>query len=191
MAIPCHTPILWIFRASDMPLCQTYLIAILCATKYYIPLKNMVKGRTDHGRTGRGGHGLCRVSSGPAMPHPSMHRRRAIPKWPYVCFWGGPPAEQAPAGVFYPFGHLTPYAYGTDRSRLATLPPTLHFKRPWISKTDRSIKIKEYRILAQQLKLFYSYLSDIVFEVRISSLCKLFFFVKSCLCMPVRIESIS
>jgi hypothetical protein len=30
---------------------------------------------------------------------------------PYGCFWGGPPAERA--AVFYPFGHPTPYVYGS------------------------------------------------------------------------------
>jgi hypothetical protein len=32
------------------------------------------------------------------------------PKWPEGCVRGGPPTGQ-PAGVFYPFGHSTPYGY--------------------------------------------------------------------------------
>jgi hypothetical protein len=55
------------------------------------------------GSMARGGHGLPKFSTGPAMPYPSTPCGRATleTKW----------QNERPAGVFYPFGHPTPYAY--------------------------------------------------------------------------------
>jgi hypothetical protein len=53
-----------------------------------------------------GGHGLPKVSLGPAMPYPSTSCGRETPEkalWPFQG-WAG-----QHAAVFYPLGHPTPY----------------------------------------------------------------------------------
>jgi hypothetical protein len=58
---------------------------------------NLGSGKSyRHGRMGRGGHRLPKVSHMPVMPDPSTPCGRATPE----------------TAVFYPFGHPTPYAYG-------------------------------------------------------------------------------
>jgi hypothetical protein len=60
----------------------------------------------------KGGHGLSKVSPGPAMPYPSTPCRLATPEtalWPFQ--WWPAPQGGRPAAVFYPFGYPTPYAY--------------------------------------------------------------------------------
>jgi hypothetical protein len=52
-----------------------------------------------HSRMARGGHGLPKVSPGPAIPYPSMPYR----------FRAGPSAGRVACS--YPFGHPTSYAY--------------------------------------------------------------------------------
>jgi hypothetical protein len=65
----------------------------------------------NHGCMARGGHGLPKASSGPAMPYPSMPRRQAIPETHYDHFMGG--LSQGGFAVnFNPFRHPTPYTYG-------------------------------------------------------------------------------
>jgi hypothetical protein len=44
-----------------------------------------------HGRMARGGHGLPKVSVGPAMPYPSMPCGQATPEMSLRLFQGGPP----------------------------------------------------------------------------------------------------
>jgi hypothetical protein len=51
-----------------------------------------------HGRMARGGHGLPKVSLGPAMSYLSTPCGRATP--------------ETVLQVFYTFGYPTPYAYG-------------------------------------------------------------------------------
>jgi hypothetical protein len=64
---------------------------------------------SDHGRTARSGHGLPKVSPGPAILYSSMPCGRATPG--VARMQGG-----QPAGVFYPLGHPTPYAYASDEN---------------------------------------------------------------------------
>jgi hypothetical protein len=66
----------------------------------------------------RGGHGLPKVSPGPAMPDPSTPWGRATPEKPLRPFKGvALPQGGRPAAVFFPFGHPTSYACddGGDR----------------------------------------------------------------------------
>jgi hypothetical protein len=75
-----------------------------------------------HGCMARGDHGLPKVSPGPAMPDRSMPCGWATPETapgPYGCFRDGP--QSRPAAVFYPLGHLTPYAVARCRGLEATL----------------------------------------------------------------------
>jgi hypothetical protein len=60
----------------------------------------------------RGGHGLPKLSLGPAIPYPSTPCRRASLETALQLFQGWP-AHRAglPVAVFYPLGHPTPYAY--------------------------------------------------------------------------------
>jgi hypothetical protein len=60
-----------------------------------------ISNTLTHGRTARGGHGLPKVSSRPAMPSTPWGRASGM-----ACLEGGPPAA-----VVYPFGHPTLYAY--------------------------------------------------------------------------------
>jgi hypothetical protein len=55
----------------------------------------------NHGRMARGGHGIPKVSPGPAMPDPSTPCGQT--------FRGGSPAGRVACGRLLPFG--TPYAY--------------------------------------------------------------------------------
>jgi hypothetical protein len=70
--------------------------------------------RVTHRRTARGGHGLPKVSLGPANPY-----------FYFPCRGGGGtpgvahPTSGWPAVVFYPFGLPTPYAYGVTQSQLS------------------------------------------------------------------------
>jgi hypothetical protein len=62
----------------------------------------------------RGGHGLPKVSPGPALPNPSrlyaLHAGHPRNSLTAVSRMARAPGGR-PAAVFYPFGHLTPYAY--------------------------------------------------------------------------------
>jgi hypothetical protein len=55
----------------------------------------------------RGGHGLPKVSLGPAMLYPSMPCG-----WPYDNFRDGRQHSGQPATIFYPLGYPMPYASG-------------------------------------------------------------------------------
>jgi hypothetical protein len=59
----------------------------------------------------RGGHGLPKVSLGPAMPYQSALYRWPPWKQPYSCFIGGRPQDRRPAAVFYSLGHPMPHVY--------------------------------------------------------------------------------
>jgi hypothetical protein len=74
----------------------------------------------------RGGHGLPKVSHGPAMPNPSTPFGRATPEIALRSVSGVThPQGGQPAAVFYPFGHPTPYAYERDRdTRMRNWPKT-------------------------------------------------------------------
>jgi hypothetical protein len=54
----------------------------------------------------RVGHALPKVSLGPAIPYPSTPCRRATPE---TALWS--------VAVFYPLGHLMPYAYDEECQR--------------------------------------------------------------------------
>jgi hypothetical protein len=63
---------------------------------------------------GRGGHGLPKVSPGPAMPYPFTPCRRVTPETTLQPFQGWPARRGGwPAVVFYTFGRPTPYPYGS------------------------------------------------------------------------------
>jgi hypothetical protein len=61
-------------------------------------------GADRHGHMARGGHGLYKVSPGPAMPDPSKPAGNPLLKQPYGHFTGGPQGGQRVADL-YPFGH--------------------------------------------------------------------------------------
>jgi hypothetical protein len=60
--------------------------------KVWNKLENTKETSPTSGRMARGGHGLLKVSPGPSMPYPFLNGRQS-------------------AAIFYPFEHLTPYAY--------------------------------------------------------------------------------
>jgi hypothetical protein len=61
-----------------------------------------------HGRMTRGGQGLPKVSTGPAMPYPFTPWEQATPET--AASGVAHPQGWRPAAVFYPLGHPTPYA---------------------------------------------------------------------------------
>jgi hypothetical protein len=73
------------------------------------------EGEGSHGRMARGGHGLPKVATGPAMPNSFMTWGRATIETALQPFQG------RPAAIFYPFRHPTPYAY--EGSSEENLPP--------------------------------------------------------------------
>jgi hypothetical protein len=75
-----------------------------------------------HGRKARGGHGLSKLSLGPAMPKSSTPRGRATPETAlWLCFRGSPPSEQAACGHLLP--PWTPQAvrYAGERVRVRSV----------------------------------------------------------------------
>jgi hypothetical protein len=74
------------------------------------------------GRMARGGHGLPKVLLGSAMPCPLRLAGGSPLKWPHGRFRVCPQGEW-PLGVFYPFGHSTPYASEKVKSSGYSLPP--------------------------------------------------------------------
>jgi hypothetical protein len=86
-----------------------YMLSSEMFTSHSRQTKETLSGslKYRHGRMARGGHGLPKVSLGPAMPYPST-----------PCGW---PTYRA-GGLrltsdFYPFGHPTPYAYAIQKGK--------------------------------------------------------------------------
>jgi hypothetical protein len=73
----------------------------------YLSLSLMTQRICEHWRMARGGHRLPKVSLGPAMPYSSTPCGLASPETVLRLF------ERRSAAIFYPFGHPTPYAYGS------------------------------------------------------------------------------
>jgi hypothetical protein len=62
----------------------------------------IVSQTLDQGRRAWGGHGLPKVSPGPAMPYPSTPCGRATLKQPYGPFRGSSPTRRAACGRLPP-----------------------------------------------------------------------------------------
>jgi hypothetical protein len=110
------------------------------------------KGDVNNRGMARGGHGLPKVSLGPAMPDPSMPSgilgvatRRVGSMHPFSTpldtlqpFQGKPPAKQTPAAVFYPFGHPTPYASDVNLSLASVWRPSNLPEAAALSERERA-----------------------------------------------------
>jgi hypothetical protein len=71
-----------------------------------------------HGHMARGGHGLLKVSYGPAMPNLLCPAGGPPLKQPYSLLIGGLLTGRATCDRLIPFGHPTPYAYGWGDNKL-------------------------------------------------------------------------
>jgi hypothetical protein len=65
----------------------------------------------------KGGHGLLKVSLGPALVDPSTLCGRVTPENGLMAVSGvACPQGGQPATVFYPFGHPSPYSYDSKQN---------------------------------------------------------------------------